>query len=150
MSRAPQRYRFYHIFSFWLALNLVILCPLSYAKSPPGILVIANVAAHLPILTHHEVRQIYMGGTLSRKYRAVALKVGNPTRILFNTKVIGLTESRIQSYWAQLLFTGRSHPPLELSSVKELLNYVATTDNAIGYVPTQVALPDNVIVVYQK
>lgn len=150
MRGALQRHRFYHISSFWLVLNLLILCPLSYAKPQPSILVIANAASHLPALTHHEVRQIYMGGTLSRKYQAVALKVGNPTRILFNTKVIGLTESRIQSYWAQLLFTGRSHPPLELSSVKELLNYVTTTNNAIGYVPAQVGLPHNIIVVYQK
>ncbi|ASA58335.1 hypothetical protein BSQ33_20550 [Vibrio gazogenes] len=131
-------------------LNLVISSPLGYAKSQPSILVIANAASHLPALTHHEVRQIYLGGTLSRKYQAVTLTVGNPVRILFNTNVIGLTESRIQSYWAQLLFTGRSHPPIELSSVKELLNYVAKTDNAIGYVPTHVALPNNVIVVYQK
>ncbi|QMV17060.1 hypothetical protein [Vibrio spartinae] len=150
MRRAPQRHRFYHIFSFWLVLNLFSLCPLSYAKSQPSILVIANVASHLPALTHHEIRQIYMGGTLSRKYQAVALEVGNPTRIRFNTKVIGLTESRIQSYWAQLLFTGRNHPPLEFSSVKELLNYVTKTNNAIGYVPAPVALPHNVIVVYQK
>ncbi|KUI97558.1 hypothetical protein [Vibrio sp. MEBiC08052] len=150
MRSAPQRHRFYHIFSFWLVLNLLILCPLSYAKPQPDILVIANTASHLPALTHHEIRQIYMGGTLSRKYQAVALTVGNPTRILFNTKVIGLTESRIQSYWAQLLFTGRSHPPLELSSAKELLNYVTKTNNAIGYVPAQLELPHDVIVVYQK
>ncbi|WNJ97919.1 hypothetical protein RND59_17520 [Vibrio ruber] len=131
-------------------MNLLILCPLSYAKPQPGILVIANAATHLSTLTHHEIRQIYMGGTLSRKYQAVTLTVGNPTRILFNTKVIGLTESRIQSYWAQLLFTGRSHPPIELSSVQELLNYIAKTNNAIGYVPAQQALPHNIIVVYQK
>ncbi|MDW6094589.1 hypothetical protein SBX64_18765 [Vibrio rhizosphaerae] len=150
MGSALRQHRFRRRLSIWLGLNLLMICPLIDAKPQPDISVIANATSHLSALTHHEVRQIYMGGTLSRKYQAVALKAGSPARILFNTKIIGLTEGRIQSYWAQLLFTGRSHPPLEYTSVQDLLDYVATTDNAIGYVPAGLTLPDNVVVVYQR
>jgi hypothetical protein len=91
-----------------------------------------------------------MGGTLSRKYEAVTLPAGSSVRIKFNTKVIGLTESRIQSYWAQLLFSGRSKPPTEMSTVDEVILYVASVENAIGYVSADTVIPENLIVVYQR
>lgn len=114
------------------------------------ILVIANPAGVARSLSRNEIRQVFMGGTLSRKYEAVTLPVANSVRIKFNTKVIGLTESRIQSYWAQLLFSGRSKPPTEMRNVDQVLQYVATVENAIGYVPSDTVIPENVIVVYQR
>lgn len=111
--------------------------------------VIANPSASVDSLSRGEIRQIFMGGTLSRKFDAVSLPVGDSTRIKFNTQVIGLTESRIQSYWAQLLFTGRSKPPKEFPQVEEVLNYVAHVENAVGYVPKGTVLPENLVVIYQ-
>ncbi|MDW6004899.1 hypothetical protein [Vibrio mangrovi] len=150
MRRDAQPNHFCRILRFWVGISSLILCLFVSAKPHPEILVVANAASQLTELTHNEIRQIYMGGTLSRKYHAVALKVGSPTRIQFNTKVIGLTENRIQSYWAQLLFTGRSQPPPELASTQEVLHYVTTVSNAIGYLPAGLEIPPNVIVVYKK
>lgn len=113
------------------------------------ILVIANKASGLSELSKSELRQIYMGGTLSHKYNAVNLPLEDPIRKRFNTSVIGLTENRIQSYWAQLLFTGRSKPPEVLSSVMEVIQLIAQADHTVGYVSSNTPLPENIVVLYR-
>ena len=128
---------------------LLSVCHASIAQSN-DVLVVANPTSTLSSLSRSEIRQVFMGGTLSRKYEPVGLSVGDKTRIQFNTKVIGLTESRIQSYWAQLLFSGRSKAPKEFDEVNEILNYVATVDNAVGYVPAGTEIPSNLVVIYRR
>ena len=128
---------------------LLSVCHASIAQSN-DVLVVANPTSTLSSLSRSEIRQVFMGGTLSRKYEPVGLSVGDKTRIQFNTKVIGLTESRIQSYWAQLLFSGRSKAPKEFNEVNEILNYVATVDNAVGYVPAGTEIPSNLVVIYRR
>lgn len=128
---------------------LLSVCHASIAQSN-DVLVVANPTSALSSLSRSEIRQVFMGGTLSRKYEPVGLSVGDKTRIQFNTKVIGLTESRIQSYWAQLLFSGRSKAPKEFDEVNEILNYVATVDNAVGYVPAGTEIPSNLVVIYRR
>ena len=123
---------------------LLSVCQASIAQNN-DVMVVMNSTTALDSLSRSEVRQVFMGGTLSRKYVPVGLSVGDRTRIQFNTKVIGLTESRIQSYWAQLLFSGRSKPPKEFSEIDDVLNYVATVDNAVGYVPAGTVIPSNLI-----
>ncbi len=135
-----------------MCLFLMLSLSLSYASVAQSldVIVVASSSSELSTLSRGEVRQIFMGGTLSRKYDAATFPIGDATRILFNTKVIGLTESRIQSYWAQLLFTGRSKPPKEFTDVTALLEYIVNTENAVGYVPADTRLPDNVVVLYQR
>jgi hypothetical protein len=112
--------------------------------------VVTNISGDLTTLSKNEIRQVFMGGTLSRKYHAAGLSTGSKTRIMFNNKVIGLTENRIQSYWAQLLFTGRSEPPKEFDSIEKLINHLSNTKNAIGYLPADIPVPDNLVILYQK
>lgn len=133
-------------------LSTIFLLSLFHASTAQSkdVIVVANPTSALSSLTRGEIRQVFMGGTLSRKYEPIGLSVGSNTRIQFNTKVIGLTESRIQSYWAQLLFSGRSQPPKEFSDVDEVLKYIASVDNAVGYVPADTVLPSNLIVIYRR
>ncbi|SBT18568.1 hypothetical protein MGA5115_02715 [Marinomonas gallaica] len=133
---------------FLLAVTLLI-APLAVADDN-RVKVIANSNTNLSSLSSSEVRQIYMGGTLSRRFQAVTLPVEHPLRKTFNVSVIGLTENRIQSYWAQLLFTGRSTPPRELSSIADAINFVIKEPAAIAYVSSDTLLPEGVIVVFER
>ncbi|MFA3792994.1 hypothetical protein AB6T38_17945 [Aliiglaciecola sp. SL4] len=99
-------------------------------------------------LSKQQIRNIFMGGALSNKYKAINLPSGNQLRIEFNTKIVGLTESRIQAYWAQMKFTGRSKPPMELNSPQETLKYLEKTEGAIAYLPPDILIPDNLTVIY--
>ena len=89
-----------------------------------------------------------MGANSTSGYKAVHLPVGDPLRITFNTKFIGLTESRIQSYWAQIKFTGRGTPPLELPSVAEIIKYLQANPHIAAYLPDDIELPEDLTVIY--
>ncbi|TYL47583.1 hypothetical protein [Marinomonas sp. IMCC 4694] len=137
-------------FAFVLASLVFMVTHHSFAAHSQDLKVISNVNSSLQTLTRNEIRQIYMGGTLSRKYSAVSLPVGSDTRNTFNNTVIGLTENRIQSYWDQLLFTGRSTPPKEMQSVDDVLAYLEKNPDSIAYVPSNMDIPDTYVVVYEK
>ncbi|MBM6549821.1 hypothetical protein [Marinomonas ostreistagni] len=132
------------------AASLVSVACFVSADSHADLWIIANAEAKVDDLSRSEVRQIFMGGTLSRKFTAIALPAGSDVRNQFNVDIIGLTESRIQAYWSQLLFTGRSTPPMEMASVNDAVRHVSEHDNTIAYVPEQTQLPDNVVVVYER
>lgn len=113
----------------------------SYATESSNIVLVINSSELTNSLTKQQVRNIYMGGALSQKYLPVHLPVGDPLRVDFNTYIIGLTESRIQSYWAQMKFTGRSKPPIVKATVDEVLQYIIEHENAIAYIPENITLP---------
>jgi hypothetical protein len=120
-----------------------------HAKASDSIMVVANTSYAEIKLTRQEIRNLFMGGVLSYELRAIALPPENQTRVLFNTKVIGLTESRIQSYWAQMRFSGRKKPPTELNSVTLVIQYLQSNPGTIAYLPGDIEIPDGLTVLFQ-
>ncbi|MGH1470580.1 MAG: hypothetical protein ACRBCS_05265 [Cellvibrionaceae bacterium] len=121
--------------------------PATSNSAKEELLVVMNIT-NAPTLTKQQIRHVFMGGRLSRKYKAINLPSGHPLRIKFNTKIIGLTESRIQSYWAQMKFTGRSEPPIEASNTEELLSQLVATEGAMAYLPAGLELPQGLTIIY--
>ncbi len=101
-------------------------------------------------LNRQEARSLFMGGARSYNLKVVALPPEHPTRVIFNTKVIGLTESRIQSYWAQMRFSGRKKPPVKLADETKLLDYLQATPNAVGYVSADTSIPEGLKVIFRS
>ncbi|MBQ4834037.1 hypothetical protein J8L70_12360 [Pseudoalteromonas sp. MMG010] len=134
-----------------LILLLITMLYTTFAYSenttPSNIIVVANIADKNKVLTKQQIRHIYMGGALSRQFKPVNLQVGNPIRVDFNTHIVGLTESRIQAYWAQMKFTGRSKPPIEFSNIDAVMSYILAEENAIAYVPADTKIPASLTVV---
>ena len=132
-------------------LFLVILFGLAspQAKGENSIVVVANTQDTSITLNRQEIRNLFMGGVLSYDLRAIALPPENQTRILFNTKVVGLTESRIQSYWAQMRFTGRKAPPTELTSEALIIEYLQGNPGTVAYLPAETEIPSGLTVLYQ-
>ena len=89
-----------------------------------------------------------MGAALTYEVTPLALSPNNSARVVFNTKVLGLTESRIQSYWAQMRFTGRKKPPQTLTSEIDIIQKLTSSPNSIGYISADQALPDNLKVLF--
>jgi ABC-type phosphate transport system substrate-binding protein len=136
---------------YWLFFVIVSLCYCNHlmAASFPAteIVVVVNTSKENLVLSKQQVRHIYMGGALSRQFKAVNLPAGHPLRADFNTKVVGLTESRMQAYWAQMKFTGRSQPPIELLSIQAVVEYLQQVKNSVGYLPAGTELPDELTVI---
>ena len=130
-------------------LFFLCLCCLSIVNTAEAIVVIANTPDKSIQLNRQQVRNLFMGGVIPYDLEAIALPSENHTRVLFNTKVVGLTESRIQSYWAQMRFTGRKKAPKEIESEQLVLEYLKNNQGTIGYLPAGITLPKELTVVYQ-
>tara|TARA_Y100000296_G_scaffold42880_1_gene49320 strand:- start:2536 stop:2967 length:432 start_codon:yes stop_codon:yes gene_type:complete len=133
-------------------LFFLFLLSFRVAAAQEGIWVIANVHDKTFSLTKAEIRNLYMksGTTTTYVLEPVAISPGNRIRAIFNAKIIALPESRIQSYWAQMRFSGRHTPPVEFDNLEAVINFVSNHEGAVGYVPADTVLPDNVNVVYQS
>ena len=114
------------------------------------VLVVANVEDRDLQLTRREVRSLFMGRGNNPALNAVFLSPDNLTRVLFNTKVMGLAESRIQAYWAQMRFSGRKRPPREFENEAAALRYVLANEGAVGYFSQDTPLPDGLTVLYHS
>ena len=132
---------------FVLSLMLLLSYTSAYASH---VVVVSRTDSDIQELSRSQVRQIFMGGTLSRKYKPAVFSVGTDARTTFNTQIIGLTEHRVQAYWSQLLFTGRAKPPAEFSEANDVIDYLLKEPNSVGYLPGELPLPKGLMVVYEK
>jgi hypothetical protein len=120
-----------------------------HAISSDSIVVVANTKDTSIKPTRQQIRNLFMGSALSYDLRAIALPQENRTRVLFNTKVVGLTESRIQSYWAQMRFSGRKIQPKVLTSEALVIEYLQNNPGTVSYVSSDVEIPDNLTILFQ-
>lgn len=76
-------------------------------------------------LSRQQIKQIFLGGRLEKNgaiLQPVVFAQGHPWRTVFNIRVMGLTESRLQSYWAQVKFTGKRTPPTQVENFEQMLS----------------------------
>ena len=66
--------------------------------------------------------------------KAINLKSGNAIRKNFEKEVLGKSSSQVKAYWSKLIFSGKAKPLKEGASDSEVLNWVSSTPNAIGYI----------------
>jgi len=62
------------------------------------------------------------------------LETAGPAHKTFLREYIGRTDVALMTYYRSLVFTGRASIPKAFSSDSELIEYVAKTKGAIGYV----------------
>jgi hypothetical protein len=65
---------------------------------------------------------------------------GGAAHEAFVKDVLRKTPMQFSNYWNQQLFTGKGVPPRSFTTAEELMEYVAKTRGAVGYVPASVPL----------
>jgi hypothetical protein len=133
----------------FILMSLVSLTFYSVNASPTGVIVVANTDLTEISVSKRQVRDMFMQSNSQFGLKPVTLTPNNEARFIFNTKVVGLTESRIQSYWAQMRFGGKKRPPQEFDSVQSMLHYVENNKNTVTYLPENVEIPTGLTVIYQ-
>ncbi|WP_133470202.1 hypothetical protein [Paraglaciecola marina] len=128
---------------------LVVLALQSFYANSIGIVVVANTDNTDLNIGKRQVRDIFMRSSSEFTLKPVVLKPNSEARLIFNTKVVGLTESRIQSYWAQMQFGGRKKPPIEIESPDTMLEYVKNNKNTVTYLPAHIKIPEGLTVIYR-
>lgn len=131
---------------FILLVLAVIALPDARATDEPEIVVIVNPASGVEKLTRDEVIDIFLG-----RYRklpsgrvALPIDVSEPSieRERFYEALVHKSTAEISSYWARLVFSGRTAPPFQATDVKSAINLVEGNPDAIAYVDSASVNPN--------
>lgn len=90
-------------------------------------------------LNNDNIGRVFLGRDNSfpngKSAEAINLADSNNVRQAFDKEVVGRSTSQVNSHWAKVTFTGKGTPP-KVMTEQEVLNYVSSNENAIGYVPS--------------
>jgi len=116
-------------------LPLALLPP---ALARADMVVIVAPQCEAASLTRREVINIFMGrfrflpsGQAAKPYD---LPAGDPRKERFYLALTGKQLSDIDAYWARLIFTGNTAPPDEAASAEAMVEKIARSPHAIGYI----------------
>ena len=128
---------------------LAVLSINTFSIHAADVVVVANTSVDDLKAEKRQIRDIFMGNDSQFLLKPVVLTAKSEARFVFNTKIVGLTESRIQSYWAQMRFSGRKKPPQEFETIDSILAFLQENENTVAYVPADTEIPANLTIIYK-
>jgi ABC-type phosphate transport system substrate-binding protein len=115
------------------------------AANAEDLIVIANNNVTVSSVTRAELQNIFLGKTVKwpdgKKIKPVVLKEGG-THEKFLNDLLGKSTAQFDSYWKQVIFTGKGRPPKTADSEEEMVQFVSDTGNAVGYIDSGTAHAD--------
>lgn len=106
------------------------------------VVVIANNGAPDGTMTKAELQKIFLGKSTKwsngKTVRFVNLKSGK-VHGAFTKEYTGKTASQYRNYWRKRVFTGKGRMPKTYTTERKLLEHVAKTPGAVGYVSKKTA-----------
>jgi ABC-type phosphate transport system substrate-binding protein len=131
---APTHRRIITRLSTLLFGSLLLLLP---AHAHAQVLVVANPGVAASAVSRAQLRDVFTGAASGIKGAAqvtpVLLKDG-PTQDDFLGAYIGKSDTAFRAAWRSLLFSGQAVLPRTMDSDTEMVEYVAHTPGAIGYI----------------
>lgn len=119
-----------------LVLALFVLSPL--AAFAEDVIVICNKSVAINSITKDDMERIYLGQKNlwdgGGKIEPVMLQ--NELTDNFLTTYVGKNSTTFGNYWKKMLFSGKGNGPKQFTKPKEVVDYVASTQGAIGFVPS--------------
>ncbi|MBA3029979.1 MAG: substrate-binding domain-containing protein [Proteobacteria bacterium] len=113
---------------------LMVLLTYSFALADPVVIFSNNVSDSLDTDT---VQKIYLGKKSKwedgSKIVPVALEQGS-VHDAFLEKFIKKNSSQFETYWKQMIFSGKGAPPKAFATEAELFDFISKTPGAVGYV----------------
>jgi ABC-type phosphate transport system substrate-binding protein len=109
----------------------------AFTASAQDVVIVANKNVTLPEISEAQLRDIFIGSRSrlndGTRVTPVLLK-GGPAHEVFLRNHLGEDPDEFRNRWRKAVFTGQGAMPKEFSSETALLDYVAATPGAIGYV----------------
>lgn len=100
--------------------------------------VIGNKNITVDSVTLKQAKKLWLGKLKklsgAGKISVVDQTVGNAARTEFYRKVVKKKPNQLKAYWAKVIFTGKAFPPEKLIDDAAVLEWVANTPGALGYV----------------
>lgn len=136
----------------FLMLCLSCLCLLWSFSARADLVLVVSADSGIANLSRDEVVNIFLGRyrKLPNGATAIPLDIDGDSmeRRMFYQTLLGKPLAEINAYWSRLVFSGRTTPPEDLPSQREVLARVIRDPVAIGYVD-RTNLNDKVKVVYE-
>jgi ABC-type phosphate transport system substrate-binding protein len=114
-------------------------CALANAQ---GMVVIANNGVKSSEVSTDELRDVFTGDKSSlkdgSKVTPATLK-GGAIHEAFLKQCVGKSDAAFRTSWRSLVFTGQGTMPKTLDSESAMVDYVASTPGAIGYIGKETA-----------
>jgi ABC-type phosphate transport system substrate-binding protein len=110
------------------------------------IVVIGNKSVAESRLSKNDIKKIYLGTkTTWSDNQKIVFVIQDNTSISdeFLKTYVKKSASQFSSYWKSKVFTGQGTPPKSFASDEELVQFIAQTEGAMGYVSSNEGL-DNV------
>jgi ABC-type phosphate transport system substrate-binding protein len=121
-----------------LAAGLVLITSSRVPAAAEGYKVIVHPSNAITSLPRDQVARMFLKKTTNWPDGGPAVPVDlsdeSSVRATFSKEVLKKTLSEIRSYWQQQVFSGRSVPPIEKTTDKEVIGFVEGNPKAIGYV----------------
>jgi ABC-type phosphate transport system substrate-binding protein len=119
-----------------LNLCLVMGAATCFIQQAHAQLVIANPSVKISEASKSDLKDVFTGGssTLGGAHVAPVLLKGGPTSDEFLAEYIGKGDSAFRASWRSLVFSGQATMPKSFATDAEVVEYVAHTPGAVGYV----------------
>lgn len=128
-------------------LLFALLLWISVSAQTGDVVVIVNRQLQVSVLDRETVQNIFLGKKNKwedgNKITPVILQEGETHRI-FLKNIVKKNPSTFRNYWLAKVFTGKRIPPISFTDEDELVEYVAKTKGAIGYVSTNTPITSRV------
>ncbi len=104
--------------------------------------VIANPSVSASSVSADDLKDVFLENkdSLGGSHVDPVLEKGGPAHEAF-LKVMGKSDSALQTYYRSLVFSGKGSMPKTLSSDAEVAAWVAKTKGAVGYVSADASAP---------
>ena len=120
-----------------LALSLVaatVLLSRTGAAQTGEIAIFVNPNSSVSNISEREIRRLFLGKSIKLPNGSrAALAIYEPLETEFNTHALKRSNAQVSAAWSRLKFSGRAREPATFSDPAALLDFVATTPNAIAY-----------------
>jgi len=126
-----------------LMLVLVGVCyPLSSRETGPAaegaLYIIVNNDNSIDTISASELSRVFSKKIKTFKNGISALPVSQKSTKqvakIFNKTILKKNKKQLKYYWSRKMFSGSSKPPKKLSSDRDVIKFVSSLKNAIGYV----------------
>jgi ABC-type phosphate transport system substrate-binding protein len=113
---------------------IFLFCVVSYSFAIGDIVVIANKSIDIKDISMKDIKNIYLKN--KKDIQGIKLTPIDNKNIKhsFDKKVLNKTQLQVNSYWAKMIFSGKSQPPVLLENDSLVVQRVLNNKNIIGYI----------------
>lgn len=119
----------------------------------PEVLIISNPDTHISSLKNKDIQEIFTGKRTRWNGSGkiiIATLYDSEVHRKFLEQFVKKTPSQFKNYWRQKVFTGEGMLPKTFKDEESLINFIATTRGAVGYISTPTDRPVKIMLISEK